>query len=127
MYKVGKVSCDTISQARTRGFGLEVMQPKPMWVQLGKSHCEPYQTNHFGNFQIYKNIQVPYARYYKLRFVYFYPIFYWNSYIFGPTHIIKSNFKSRADYNGQIYKEDFCRMWPSQIILTLKKSTQCKK
>ena len=41
MYKVGKVSCDTISQARTRGFGLEVMQPKPMWAQLGKSHCEP--------------------------------------------------------------------------------------
>jgi hypothetical protein len=37
MYKVGKVSCDTISQARTRGFGLEVMQPKPMWAQLGKS------------------------------------------------------------------------------------------
>jgi hypothetical protein len=50
MYKVGKVSCDTISQARTRGFGLEVMQPKPMWAQLGKSHCEPQANKSFWKF-----------------------------------------------------------------------------
>ena len=69
-------------------------------------------------------VHIPYARHYKPRLVYFYPIFHCglycravhindNFWARNPWFIIKNNFKSRAGYNGA------CTVfWPKLAILS---------